>query len=633
MNASDRPTAAASLAARAGSELSSGAARPRRRGFTLVEALIAVGALGLIAVGISQVFRATGETVRVGRRISNLNAYAAIVERQLREDFAAMTRDGFLLIRNERVWKNGEPGTTLLDARNGIPLVRGHEASRRPRRVDEIVFFATGDFVTARPPASAERVARAPAARIYIGHGLKRKPTNPEYYAPVYLDDDNTTAGLTQQATQTFGYGPDNGPAEPNQYAADWTLLRHVTLLAPPSLGKIDGKALGVSSPSPSFEADPRFRDGPWQIAMQPAARTIFRTLNGDPVTGAGLYNDVLRPAANQVAYQAIANLDNAPHFASGVIDIAATDLSEIRAFIHAAANTVDWQGGPPGVFHAHQRAFAPTAPNETWPTSFPPQTAFNQPLPQNTTVGIMHAWMRDALPAASDAPTYPQAGQREGFGGRIRYEPTPPNPLLIHNDFSTPAFNDPEHEYERADQFMLSAHNFVPGCSEFIVEWSWGDLYPDTHPEPAYRNQIIWHGLPRAVDYNGNGNVDVADGEVVCRPYLDSFTNMEYRQQWVRRNGTLVARPVESLLIHGDPDGNLVGFNNANENVLYSYFGYVNPAYVPADPDLDPPAIPWPWPRLIRITMSLVDPADPTIEQTYQFIFDIPSDPDDPRF
>jgi hypothetical protein len=293
------------------------------------------------------------------------------------------------------------------------------------------------------------------------------------------------------------------------------------------------------------------------------------------------------------------------------------------------------------------------------------------QPIPVNSPVGILHAWMRDALPVDSDAP---KLGPREDEGGRIRCEPAPPNPLCIDlpgapENFSAPAGATAlQREMERADQLMLSAHNFVPGCSEFIVEWSWGDTYT-TGPQVG---QVIWHGLSRAVDLNGNGTLDHAAGEQVATTYICSVDDTgvtgvnPHAQRFVRKDGSIGHWWVQGLLVNTNEAGNFAG-NSTDENIAYSYFGFINPTYRPAanpdDPldmnpytannpgllvDLnnngqynandgdkynDPETIPWPWPKLVRITMSLVDPSDPTIEQTYQFIFDLPGDPVDPRY
>ena len=76
-------------------------------------------------------------------------------------------------------------------------------------------------------------------------------------------------------------------------------------------------------------------------------------------------------------------------------------------------------------------------------------------------------------------------------------------------------------------------------------------------------------------------------------------------------------------------------------------YFGYADPRAVPIDLDDDGIADgydmnddgvaddidgdgnaiedEWPWPKLVRITMSFADPIDQTIEETFQFIIEIP--------
>ena len=32
-----------------------------------------------------------------------------------------------------------------------------------------------------------------------------------------------------------------------------------------------------------------------------------------------------------------------------------------------------------------------------------------------------------------------------------------------------------------------------------------------------------------------------------------------------------------------------------------------------------------WPWPKYIRITMSIADPLDQNIEETFQMVFELP--------
>jgi prepilin-type N-terminal cleavage/methylation domain-containing protein len=78
-----------------------------RRGFTLLEILVALGAVVVVAVGLASIFRSVGETVSAGRRLSRINQVSKLLEQQLRSDFGRMTRDGFLAIRQGYADRNG----------------------------------------------------------------------------------------------------------------------------------------------------------------------------------------------------------------------------------------------------------------------------------------------------------------------------------------------------------------------------------------------------------------------------------------------------------------------------------------------------------------------------------------------
>src|ERR1041384_342270 len=130
-----------------------GLATERRRdaratGFTLIETLVAVGALAFVAVGIAVIFEAPGKPITTGKRVSAFNTYAAAIEHRLRADISAMTREGFLVIRNEYADRDGDGTITGGDA---VPLYAG-DARQRLRRTDELMFFAKGEFVSARSP-------------------------------------------------------------------------------------------------------------------------------------------------------------------------------------------------------------------------------------------------------------------------------------------------------------------------------------------------------------------------------------------------------------------------------------------------------------------------------------------------
>jgi hypothetical protein len=86
-------------------------------------------------------------------------------------------------------------------------------------------------------------------------------------------------------------------------------------------------------------------------------------------------------------------------------------------------------------------------------------------------------------------------------------------------------------------------------------------------------------------------------------------------------------AYPVpQSLIYQGVP--------LATDLVQTAFFGYVDSSddgVAPTNTDLDYGAgtgRPWAWPTLIRVTMSLTDPNNPGIEETFQFIFPTPGNP-----
>jgi prepilin-type N-terminal cleavage/methylation domain-containing protein len=586
----------------------------QRPGFTLVELLVAIAAVALLAVGLAQIFSLTGRTVSAGRRLSNITSYANLLERQLRADVGALTREGFLVVRNE---------LTRPDR-----LVQRFPDDTAPRqvRVDELQFFAKGDFRTIRPTVNPTRVASAGAARVYYGHGLQQ-PT--EIGArPIALDDDNADAPY-------FGDLGEN----PNRYASNWTLMRHVTLLRQPS--NTTESVVRYTNTGPQLvDEDPRERDGPWQIAQQPAVADVFRTL----ALG------VNAPTASQARRAAVR-----PTFASGVVDIAAADLSAIRAVILSAR---------------------PVDPNYQTSTQFPSGIA--------QTVLNMHALMRDSLPADSDA------------GRRVRTATAPPNYLGVGPGWAGPATAD-----QRADQYSLSGSAFLPRCTEFIVEWSFG-VSTRSDPDPTQlgaADRTVWHGLRREINLDNRPGADeivLPFGETTPQPLVQpafdpardtSFSNrlpqmtrlvatggnpafawslvpfagvtapfynaqtrtLQVAYQPRRAPGeplTAVLRNVDAGLINPETPG------ADRDRVQYSYFGYFDPTYSlnlndqsvlqresvvdvnrngrydPEQGDVirSPESLPWPWPTMLRITVTLADPADPRIEQTFQFVLRLPT-------
>jgi type II secretory pathway pseudopilin PulG len=639
-----------------------GAAPGSAGGFTLLEILIAVGATALIAVGIASIFQSVGETVRVGKRVSALNQTAAQIERHMREDFRNIDRRGFMVIRNAlAVTRDNFSGQ--VDARP-VELFPDDNRPRR-RRVDEIMFFASGDYVSARPPLDDRFVARANSARIYYGHGQRWVPQDPvqfpnsPYHTPISADitdsRDPQNIGVFQSYANLLndaglGQPPTGGRINPNQYASSWVLARQATLLRPPMPS---AAALPAGNVLDQPATSQLLLDTPVQIALQPAMPSIFRGISrlggcfvqnysGQNDTDTGLGRPVWQSAGTLNSMRTVAEAGSIPSSASGLVDIAATSVPEIMSFV---------QGAPIGGL-----AFAPA---EIAGCNFLPAT-----FTRSSGLALAQAWMLEAFPSNSPHMTFVAAGS--GFEAqrvaaidqrRVRVETYPPGLVEAMRDQASANTQAARTQAVRlADQQMLLNQAFITGVSEFVVEWSFGKRGLDQTNRrnvtingvtQDVRNQILWHGLrPTGEEIdaptNASGWRRVHSAAVApYRPAANRTGANDLPEQLVT---DAQGRPIVAAMIHGaqldqqnldDPDngGSTVdalsrAAPGATPAYLVSYFGYSALDSAPfASRTLTEEVVSVPLPRLLRFTFRLTDPQDPSIEQTYQVVIDL----DDP--
>lgn len=567
-----------------------------RQGFTLTEMLVAVGAMALLALGVAEVFSLTTRTVSAGRRISNLNAVASATERQMRADFAAITSRGPMVIRNQLA-NNGQP----VEAYPGDPAAR-------TRRIDEILFFATGHYTSQQQPVTADGLpVGGSAAMIYYGHGVRQNPLAPTssgFTNPVSITDTNAAA-------PALGANPGPGGSKVNQYSADWTLVRRAFVLTPPA------PQIGHALPAgQGFGAVTATADSACEI-------------NGLPAVPSPSWTDAQAWSSGSMTYPRLRG-NVIPALSSGVVDIIAMDLRSVSA----------------------QLGYTYNAPNNLGDSSSL-LTASNQIAVGTTGAAAAAAqqrWMRTLLPADSDN------------NRRIRVEPSAPDFLNLNGGAP--------NAVQRADQLMLSSGAFLPRCSEFIVEYSFGrartlsagvigggsDGYAG--PTPADVGAVYWHGLKRMNGPNNNGTVNYGRDTVRYEDWVAANNNVPHFQTVRRRDRSLLPAfdrnatrdvPVRHDLI--DPRNVQAWGGNSNwavsGNSSYAFFGLVDPYYFPlttlplvkdknangqfdwADGDIlqEPESLPWARPTMVRITFTLADPTDPSIEQTFQFVFDLPKD------
>ncbi|MBX3379131.1 MAG: type II secretion system protein [Phycisphaeraceae bacterium] len=647
-----------------------------RKAFTLVEMLVAVGAVALVSVGLAAVFQTVGRTVTTGKRISALTQQAAVLESQMREDFKHMTRDGFLVIRNQFTMIRGNNGPSI----TGTTRFPGDPLPARPRRIDEILFFATGEFRTSREDLVPGRTATSRAARIYYGHGQKATPLTPQqaqnfqtdihYYNPWFADwfEDSTAARLGETGGQGI-----------NRYASTWNLVRHAMLLIRPT-SSTDG-GWPQDRPRPNYPGDQYAASGTalnnlssdstFQIAGQPAANSIFRTMNEmlpmvdqqygkNAARGFSMFWDKDPSSGGDFNVQGIT-----PRTISGVVDIAATDLDEVAMVVNGSYYSPSDR--PTGLSFFGPRkttgvgVLEPPLPlmNGAWmngtgqtqpafyPTSYIVPVTPNTPNALNTTAARMQSWMLNAMPAPSGYhPTiYAQDtkpinngdGLTGRVGFRIRCEDDLPDVRGTMDRFSNRAV-----QTKRNDLLAVGLSKIASRCSEFIVEWSFGQTYPAGLPDVLdpetgktvnFSNRTIWYGrtlnagsgTPGVYHYQLPGSTDkkaqfpdsqLSQIDLSFKPYKGNpeFAGITKIDDYI----------VPEWLVHGVYKWRPGGLDQSS---LISYFGYFDPTYKPDDVT-QPPSLPWAWPRMIRVTLTLADASDPSLEQTFQYVFDLPPDP-----
>lgn len=580
------------------------------RGFTLIELIVAIGAISLIAVGIAAVFSSVGNTVAGGRRVNQLNQYAALIERQMRSDFEAMTRDGVLVIKHDYADANGDGRITLgansPDRVLNSPTQRADEG--RLRRIDQLLFFVVDDLSSARAPIVPGLNVSANEGMVVYGHGMRLDPIEDvvgrnigggsvRYDRPQVNDGGRVRP---YEADRALGFSDSSYTTNPNRFAENWALLRTVVSLTQPNSSDLD--IPDASDPLWNDLNLNRFEalDNDIQLGGQPAASTVFSHLAAF-LPDTSYPADYIRAAGGEPGRRY-------PRIASGLVDAASTDLAEIRRIIMDA-------GEFPWVVLDDESYFDPTDPNYLLDDQF---NASLNLTDLNNDLLHMHAWMEDLFPVIHDQRS-PIANPR---GIRTRFEEEIPDyvgTLSLYTDQRTRNFPFIQN-YRLTDQRMLGSSVFVPRCTEFIVEYSFGEVVGDT--TSPFFGQLVWHGLRREVQ-----NTSLPG--VVVQPYPfwdDPVTGTSYvfghSETYRKLDGAVASRALSPALLYGRT-GNQNQFALAES--LTAHFGYTDPTYSPTNSDVDPTTVPWPWPTLIRVTMTLADPVDPTIEQTFQFVFETP--------
>lgn len=592
----------------------------RRPAFTLLEMVVAIGAVALISVGLAAIFQAVGKTVSGGKRLSLVTNYAALLENRMRADFAAMTRRGPLVIRQQwvDVNRNGlidAPTTAGGPSADDVELsATGVDTStatnqKRPRRIDEIVFFAAGSFTSARESPLPGALVQSNEARIYYGQGMRQGNVAPA------IDDRNDALGVNGQ----LGMGT---VSDQNHFASNWTLVRSQLLLVNPETAPQPGAGQNITVQGINA-ASGRLANKRNQIALLPAASSAFRSIAAvypNLLPGA-TYPGVPLPANPQKCFRdSQFNMNRHPLLASGVVDIATTSLDEIRATILGNCANSGGQPTVPSMLYAlgsvPPLAFKVPYTNPTVPTA-PPATPLS--------LDAMHAWMRDLFPTQSQQTgAYYTNNINDPPGVRIRTEDLAVglDEVMYASAQAANAGNQTairQEQEQKTDREMMVSNNLLPRCTEFKVEWSFGDQDP-TRTAGGPGGQVVWFGLRPAVAPGVNDITSPAP--YPWTPSLVGTLKANHKIALTKLQNSPTYN-VSERLIYGESHA-----ASARPSCATSYFGFLDPTYQqPSPANGAPSAMPWAWPKMIRVTVSLADPIDPTYEATFQYIFEVPND------
>ncbi len=381
-----------------------------RRAFTLAEMTVVVGLIALLTVGIGRLFAGVSDAVNRGLAVSDLDAAARALEESLRRDFARVnamnSEDTFLVIR--AIELGGDPERpvylTAEDREADIsddlnPYEGGSRAIHT--RLDEMAFLASSleplGFTSQQDAGVFTRgSARASAARVYYGHGLRPR-LDPDWPLPESAPDDANTEPLRQfvsdgwfasRAGQSMDgrrtYLPDGVISGRNEFAADWVLARQALLLmGPEATGTRDPDNLN-SPYAEDREYAPYIRD------LETLARFWDDHLDDAP---GGDENYTWPGPVNSLVSETTTPRPDQRLIAHGRVDVCAQSLQSVRGWLEGENPVWDVAG------NGYSTESAPYTPDPT--TAFGVPTALDQAVDDDR-YGLDEDDLRDPNSATS---------------------------------------------------------------------------------------------------------------------------------------------------------------------------------------------------------------------------------------
>ena len=133
-------------------------------GFTLLELMVAVVVLLAIMVAVGRIFSTTSEVSASGQAIAETLQQGVAIEQQLREDIAKVSKEGFFGIRSVSIANNIRGNFFLID--ESLP-------PEAIIRCDQLIFFADGIATPMLNSVNGDFAGQGLASMIYYGHGVR----------------------------------------------------------------------------------------------------------------------------------------------------------------------------------------------------------------------------------------------------------------------------------------------------------------------------------------------------------------------------------------------------------------------------------------------------------------------------
>ena len=376
----------------------------------------------------------------------------------------------------------------------------------------------------------------------------------------------------------------------PNQYASDWTLLRHVTVLSGPVQA-----AMCEGTPN-----SPRQLPGQ-SLPGRVAPRGVEHLPHRQRDRGTRSVPRVIRPTA-----------ENPPIFANALSTSPPPTWLKSAAPSRRDARPVAFRvRRPAATTHAHQdQSEDSSLVGATIAARQPSLGAPDQPrhaLVPNMASPAPHAGVDDrTLPADSD---YQSSMER----ARIHCEPKAPDALGAGR-FPGSVGRVPRRPVLAADGWGRCSRRGTssPTAPSSSSGWSFGRVYPPNYSDNAKRGKVIWRRMTRTVD-----------GVRVASPYPDSSRRLDrgperraHCGRTARSVGTagLLGYLVPGEIIHYLPPA----WTEPQHHALPPCFGYIDPCSSSRAAMRRRSRSPGAWPKLLPRHDAPRRPQSPGVEETF---------------